>query len=85
MTLKERKKTLSSIEMNEKFLLNQNDKLEILEETVNQPLNEEIAVTDPEMMHYFPRIKVSYYTKGVMLHSNSGVILLFRFTIFSWF
>jgi hypothetical protein len=61
MSLKQRKKNLSSIEMSEKFLINQAEKLDLSEELVNQPLNEEISVNDPEMMHYFPRIKVYYF------------------------
>merc|ERR1712141_325265 len=47
--------------MSEKFLINQAEKLDLSEELVNQPLNEEISVNDPEMMHYFPRIKVYYF------------------------
>ena len=59
MTLKERKKALSSVETTERYLRNRWDKLETEDEVINQPLNEDVAVCDPEMRQYFPRIFVS--------------------------
>ena len=38
----ERKKMVASIERSEKYLLDQEAKLDLLEETINQPLNEDV-------------------------------------------
>ena len=84
MTIRERKKALSSVETTERYLKNRWEKLETEEEIINQPLNEDVSVCDPEMRQYFPRIFVSfkliyisefYYLDLLLLHgyaSNSN-------------
>ena len=80
MTIRERKKALSSVETTERYLKNRWDKLETEEEIINQPLNEDVSVCDPEMRQYFPRIFVS-----LQAHLSFFKSFFIRFTTSSWF
>lgn len=61
MTIRERKKALSSVETTERYLQNRWEKLEAEDQIINQPLNEDVSVCDPEMRKYFPRIFIYYF------------------------
>jgi len=61
MTISERKKALSSVATTERYLKTRWDKMQTEEDVINQPLNEEVNVCDPEMRQYFPRIFIYYF------------------------
>ena len=42
MSNSQRKKKLSAIEQSEKYLLNQQEKLDLQEQDINQPINEDV-------------------------------------------
>lgn len=79
MTLKERKKALSSVEQTEKYLNNRWEAIETQLEVINQPLNEEVAVCDPEMRLYFPRIQVYYF---IMVIVRTMIEALFDYAFY---
>jgi len=79
MSMSERKKKVASIETTERYILNREAKLDLAEEHINQPLNENIEVCDPEMMTYFPRIIVYYFLQVIV---RTGVEILFNYGFF---
>jgi len=82
MSNSQRKKKLAAIKQTEKYLEDQQAKISIQLEQINEPLNTSFNVNDPEMMFYFPRIIFYYFVQvivrtGVEIFFNHGFFLLY--------
>ena len=75
MTISERKKALSSVATTERYLKTRWDKMQTEEDVINQPLNEDVNVCDPEMRQYFPRI----FVRSPENTLSRTLVTLFRF------